>query len=77
MTNAQVRIAHPNPVVRIKWVTMTGRTMPPMLEPVKRMPNAAPRFLVNQPAAQETAGQVRMMMESWSCTGSSTRLKDH
>lgn len=29
-----------------------GKMMPPMLEPVDRMPNAVPRFLKNQPGMQ-------------------------
>jgi hypothetical protein len=54
--NAPARMAHPYPVVRISRVIMMGNMMPPRLLPVERIPYAAPRFLLNQPAMQFMPG---------------------
>jgi len=37
-----------------------GKMMPPMLEPVDRMPKAVPRFLKNQPGMQLMAVEGRV-----------------
>jgi hypothetical protein len=43
--NPHVLIAQPNPCSLIKCVTMIGKMTPPILDPVARMPNAAPVLL--------------------------------
>lgn len=55
MRNPQIRMVHGKPTSLINRVTIMGNIMPPRLEPVNMMPNAAPRFLLNHPAAQVTA----------------------
>jgi hypothetical protein len=45
MINAEMRIAHPNPTWTINLLNMIGNIIPPILDPVTKMPKAAARFL--------------------------------
>lgn len=54
----QVRMAQPKPTSLIIRLTMMGKMTPPMLEPVERIPKAAPRFLSNHAWIVDRAGHV-------------------
>lgn len=49
MRKAQMRIDQPKPTCLMRRPTMMGKMTPPKLDPVARMPYAAPRFLSNHP----------------------------
>ena len=53
---AQVRIAHPNPIFGIRWMSMIGKMTPPRDDPAATRPRAAPRFAKNHVDTHENAG---------------------